>query len=98
MEPLEIYSLIQSFVSKEIDDKIKKHANDAQFKVTDIPIHSHTGVDAPRIEFNDITGVDIMASDPLDSPENGTVRLYDAGGTRRIYAFINGTWRYSNLT
>lgn len=37
---------------------------------------------------------------PTDTPKNfiDSFRLYDSGGTRRLYVFINATWRYVALT
>lgn len=97
-EPIEIYSLIQPLIKKEISDALKKYDQDSLFKVNDIPIHSHNGVDSSIIDFTNISGLPVIASVPTDSPDNGTIRLYDTGGVRRLYAFIAGSWYYTLLT
>lgn len=98
MNPLDQYANIQFLVQKEIQDAIDKYADQAKFGVTPIPAHQHTGVDSSVINFEDISGAPIMSAAPTDKPENGTIRLYESGATRRIYAFINGSWRYAALT
>ena len=98
MDPLDQYSKIQYLVQLEINNAIKAYADQARFSVTPIPAHQHTGVDSSQIDFADLGGVPILDSAPTDEPTNGTLRLYDSGGVRRIYAFINGSWRYATLT
>lgn len=56
MEPIQIYSLIQPAVQKEIDDKISAYANQAKFNVAQIPAHTHNGVDSQRIDYSDLEG------------------------------------------
>ena len=97
MEPIDIFAQIQPIIKKEIDDAIQKYAQQSQFNAVDIPIHFHTGIESPQIDFSYLSGIPIISSLPADKPENGLVRLYENGATRRIYAFINGTWRYANL-
>lgn len=55
-EPINIYAMIQPFIQKEIDDKIKAYASYAMYKVTDIPIHIHNGVDTNQVDFIDLNG------------------------------------------
>lgn len=98
MDPLEIYSKIQSLVLLDIDNKIQKYADQAKFNVPQIPAHGHTGVDSTRIRYEDLLGIPITSTTPTDSPRNGTLRLYENGATIRIYAYLNNVWRYANLT
>lgn len=37
---------------------------------------------------------------PTDTPKNflDSIRFYDSGGVRRLYLFINASWRYVVLT
>lgn len=95
---MDIYAQIQMLVQKDIDDKIQAYADKMKFSIAQVPAHSHTGVDSGRIEFSDILGVPVIAVAPTDKPENGTIRLFNAGGTRKIYAFISGVWYSATLT
>lgn len=97
-EPIDIYALIAPIVEKKIDDKIAEYNNKSQFNVVDIPNHAHTGIESPRINFSDITGLPVMTAAPTDKPEEGTIRLYNSGGTRKIYAFLSGVWYSATLT
>lgn len=97
-EPIEIYSLIQPLIQKEINNALKKYDEQSLYKVNDVPIHSHNGIDSPNIDFTSITGLPIISAVPTDSPEDGTIRLYNTGGVRRLYAFIAGAWYYTLLT
>lgn len=54
-EPIEIYSELQPFIKKEIDDAIAKYASDRKFDVAQIPAHTHTGIEASPVSFNDLT-------------------------------------------
>ncbi len=98
MEPLELFSQIQPLIQKEIKDSINKFDRESQFRVVDIPAHTHNGVDSARIDFEYLSGVPVIATAPTDKPVNGTIRLYDASGTRRLYAFIAGVWYSTTLT
>jgi len=97
-EPLEQYSNIQALVQKEIDDKILSYAASSRYNRVDVPAHTHDGVNSPRIEFENITGVTVTSITPTDTPEDGTIRLYNSGGTRKLYAFISGVWYSATLT
>ena len=98
MEPIEIYAQIQSLVKKEIKDEIATYANNARYNVVPIPAHSHNGIDSTVIDYEDVSGIPVTSVIPTYRPENGTMVLYESGTTRRIYVFINGSWRYVNLT
>lgn len=97
-EPLDIYSKIQFLVKKEINDSIQAFSDKAKFSVSQIPAHSHTGVDSQQIDFSDLLGLPIWNVVPTDFPIDGTIRLYDDGITRKIYAFIGGIWYSTVLT
>lgn len=60
-----------------------------------VPIHYHNNVDSPFVQLN---GKILTSVFSADFGSNGDIYLYDVAGTRRIYAKINGTWRYVNLT
>lgn len=92
MEPLDIYALIQPLLKKEIDNAINAYANKSQFNVVDIPLHSHTGVESPQIAFENLGGIPVFTSLPVDSPENGTMRILSSGGTKKLIIYISGTW------
>lgn len=98
MEPLQIYSLIQAMVKKEINDAIEKNNQKSSFEVIHVPDHTHNGVDSSQIDFINITGLPIITAVPTDFPEDGTIRLYNTGGVRRLYAFISGVWYSVVLT
>lgn len=97
-EPIEIYSLIQPLIQKEIDNALKKYDQKSLYKVNDIPVHSHNGIDSSIIDFTNITGLPVISAVPTDSPSDGTIRLYNTGGTRKLYAFIAGSWYSATLT
>lgn len=40
----------------------------------------------------------VLSQVPTQPAQNGTIVLTDVAGVRRMYAFVNGTWRYSTLT
>ena len=98
MEPIEIFSKIQGLIQNQVDTAIKAYADQSKFGVFNIPAHEHTGVDSATISFRNIGGVPIMEVAPTDLPANGTVRLYESGATRKLYAFINGVWYSTTLT
>lgn len=60
-----------------------------------VPVHYHNNIDAPFVQLN---GKILTSVPTADFGTNGNIYLYESGGTRRIYAKINGTWRYSTLT
>lgn len=97
-EPIEIYSLIQPLIKKEISDALKEYDQESLYKVNDIPVHTHNGVDSPPIDFSNLLGLPVIAAVPTDSPDDGTIRLYNTGGVRRLYAFIAGVWYSTTLT
>lgn len=97
-EPIEIYSLIQPLIQKEINDSLKLYDQKSLYKVNDIPAHNHNGIDSAIIDFTNITGVPVISAVPTDSPQDGTIRLYNTGGVRRLYAFIAGAWYSTTLT
>jgi hypothetical protein len=41
-----------------------------------------------------------LTAAPTFTPRNllESIQLYDTGGVRRLYLYVNGTWRYSTLT
>ncbi len=63
-----------------------------------IPPHTHNGIDSLQISAASLLGFPIMATAPTDQPANGTIRLYDVSGTRKLYAFISGVWYSTTLT
>ena len=75
-----------------IKDEIAKAASDAQYNYSLIPYHEHLGTDAPQLNPAFFLGFPIMASAPTDKPLNGTIRLSDIAGVRKIHAFISGVW------
>ncbi len=54
MDPIDQYSNIQALVKKEIADAIAKYANDQKYAVTQVPVHTHNGIDSPKIDADDI--------------------------------------------
>lgn len=105
-EPLEIYSLIQPIVRKEIDDKIAEYNNKSQFNVVDIPAHSHTGVESPRISALDLEDLSSLQSGDLvvfnatasDNLKDSADTARNVGGNttqvmKSIRIFGNGTVR-----
>lgn len=49
MDPLDQYSNIQALVKKEIADAIAKYADDQKYAVTQVPVHTHNGIDSSII-------------------------------------------------
>jgi hypothetical protein len=63
--------------------------------------HLETLVKGPRIRLTNMEGCfKSLPSAPVQSDgfENGSIVFYEAGGVVRIYALVNGTWRYAALT
>lgn len=79
-------------IQKYIDQQIEKLKADLVSNFN-VPYHIHNNIDAPYVPAN----AQILSSVPTGGNE-GDILLYESGGTRRIYAKINGTWRYSTLT
>lgn len=85
-------------ISQLIDAKIAKALSDTQYNFAPIPYHQHTGIDAPNIDPANLLGFPVMPAAPTDMPLEGTVRLYNVSGTRKIYAFLSGVWYSATLT
>jgi hypothetical protein len=79
-------------IKQTIRDEIVKYMDESRFGVTNIPAHSHTGMESNQVSFSDLIPAPVISAVPTDTPANGTMRLYNAGGTRKIYAFIAGVW------
>lgn len=85
------------------EDQVKKLIQDAFNQnytsgAPQIPPHEHTGLDSFQINPANLLGFPVMTTAPVDLPLNGTIRLYNASGTRKIYAFISGVWYSTTLT
>lgn len=80
-------------VKAYIDRKFDTMKN-SKFRVA---LHVHDGTDGLQIDPKNLLGFPVITSAPTDKPLNGTIRLYLAGSSYRIYAFISGTWVYRTL-
>jgi hypothetical protein len=95
---------IVSLIRQEATAIAQKVANDVynskgtQYGVPVTPVHTHNNIDSPALDPKFFLGFPVISSAPTDSPANGTIRLYNSGGTRKIYAFISGTWYSATLT
>ena len=62
-----------------------------------IPFHSHTGADSPKIKGSNLLGFKIVNEVPTYQAVEGTIILYDnKTDTRAIYVRMNNAW-YSVL-
>lgn len=63
--------------------------------------HRHQGNDGNRIDLADLVGfLQLVTAAPTGTPKTfwDSVKLYDTGGVRRLYLYVNGSWRYCVLT
>ena len=54
MDPIDIYSKIQTLVKNEISNFITDYFSKSKYSLISIPAHKHTGVDSPKVAFQDI--------------------------------------------
>lgn len=60
-----------------------------------LPPHQHK---IDRIATKDlIGGFPVVSSTPTEVAEEGIIKIYDNGSTRRLYVKANQTWRYIDL-
>lgn len=68
------------------------------FGVSNVPNHSHNGVDSGRIDPTNLLGFPIFlvasaSTSPTDTPIDGTIRfLYDASSGYVLWSRVNKTW------
>lgn len=63
--------------------------------------HRHDGVSSERIDLFYLAGMlQTFSSAPTHVPKRlvDQIILYESGATRRLYVYVNGTWRYVALT
>ena len=87
MDQKAIEKLIEQKVQSILETREKQRSNFV------VPIHYHNNIDSPYIPANaPVTNVAPTGGN------NGDIMLYISGGTYRLYAKIEGTWRYVALT
>lgn len=81
-----------------IEGEIKRSATDNLFGISDIPSHSHTGVDSAQISLANLTDYNIQRvsnanTAPTATLIDKTIQLsYDVAGRYVLWARINKTW------
>ncbi len=63
-----------------------------------IATNNYTGYFGGRVKIADEELILPVVSSISGTPENGSMRIYHSGLTERIYVYVNGAWRYVNLT
>ena len=67
--------------------------------MNEVAYHTHNGLDSPQVDPTDLLGYPVRTTAPTHTGKQGEIIMVDDGATvRRIYVYLNGTWRYTNLT
>lgn len=85
-------------IRKIVNDELLKYASRNQYGVSKIPIHTHNGTDSVQLNPKDFLGFPIVSVIPVDTPIDGTIRIYFSGVTYKLYVRVNNLWKSTALT
>lgn len=65
----------ENTIRQIVRDEIAKAAQQAQYTVTRVPVHTHNNTDAPNIPSSNVTGFQSLPAQPNQSPSGGVISL-----------------------